>query len=91
MTFTYNFAYGGDTVYFAYCYPYTYTELRNYCNKLSESYPSFLRVDPLCKTLSGNTCDILTITNNIQSYKTYKEEIYERSVSEAARRLLRLK
>ena len=25
LTFTYNFAYPNDTVYFAYCYPYTHT------------------------------------------------------------------
>jgi len=27
MTFTYEFEYADDNVYFAYCYPYTYTEL----------------------------------------------------------------
>ena len=27
MTFSYDFEYDDDVVYFAYCYPYTYTEL----------------------------------------------------------------
>ena len=47
LTFTHHFAYASDTVYFAMCYPYTYTELQNYLKKLSETHTSFLRVDPL--------------------------------------------
>jgi len=27
LSFTYDFKYAGDTVYFAYCYPYTYSDL----------------------------------------------------------------
>ncbi len=30
LTFTYEFEYSDDNVYFAYCYPYTFTDLKNY-------------------------------------------------------------
>jgi hypothetical protein len=34
-TFTYDFEYPDDTVYFAYCYPYTYTDMLEDLNKIS--------------------------------------------------------
>ena len=34
LTFTYNFPYDFDNVYFAYCYPYTYTELTQYLGEI---------------------------------------------------------
>ena len=33
-TFTYEFEYENDTVYFAYCYPYTFTDLTDDINKI---------------------------------------------------------
>ena len=35
MTFTYEFLYDDDIVYFAYCYPYTYTDMLEDLNKIS--------------------------------------------------------
>jgi len=34
LSFTYTFQYTSDKVYFSYCYPYSYTDLTNYLNKL---------------------------------------------------------
>jgi hypothetical protein len=34
-TFTYDFEYPDDNVYFAYCYPYTYTDMVEDLNKIS--------------------------------------------------------
>jgi len=34
-TFTYNFEYENDVVYFAYCYPYTYSDMIEDLNKIS--------------------------------------------------------
>lgn len=34
LTFTYNFPYDNDLVYFAYSYPYTYSDLNNYLNQV---------------------------------------------------------
>ena len=65
LTFTYTFDFTNDTVYFAYSLPFTYT----YLQQLLDSYekdPSrnqFIHRKTLCKSLGGNNCDYLTITN----------------------------
>eukprot|EP00042_Codosiga_hollandica_P040428 m.348044 g.348044 ORF g.348044 m.348044 type:complete len:1083 (-) comp55863_c0_seq1:70-3318(-) len=60
-----TFDHDNDTVYFAYCYPYTYTDLQNYLTALSvdQMRSKVCRLRILCKTLAGNNCDLLTITN----------------------------
>jgi hypothetical protein len=70
LTFTYNFSYSNDTVYFAHCFPYTYSDLTDYLKEYSSNpeYKSILRVDTLCKTLAGNDCYVLTITNGVDTY-----------------------
>ena len=35
LTFTYEFLYDDDTVYFAYCYPYSYSDLTDDLTKLT--------------------------------------------------------
>lgn len=65
LTFTYTFDHSEDTVYFAYCYPYTYSELQEYLDTLEarqETY-NFVTRKMLCRTIAGNRCDYLTITN----------------------------
>lgn len=64
LTFEHRFEFSSDRCFFAYAYPYTYTALQR---RLTE-----LQTDPrrrrtfrrraLCRTLSGNDCDVLTIT-----------------------------
>ena len=63
-TFTYNFEHANDTVYFAYCYPYTYTDLLEDLGKIMQDpiKASFTKRQTLCDTLAGNKCEILTIT-----------------------------
>lgn len=34
LTFSIKFPYENDTVYFAHCYPYTYSDLQRYLNRL---------------------------------------------------------
>ncbi len=64
LAFTYIFMRPGDTVYFAHCYPYTYTDLQVYLHSLekSEKYNAILQRRLLCNTIAGNRCDLLTIT-----------------------------
>lgn len=55
----------GDTLYVAYTYPYTYTDLQLYLRKL-EADPvrrNRFRRRVLCTTLAGNDCDLITITS----------------------------
>jgi hypothetical protein len=63
FTFSYTFE-SPDVVYFAYTYPYTYTDLQKFLVRL-ETDPrtsNIVHRRPLCSTLAGNRCDVLTIT-----------------------------
>ena len=53
-------------VYFAYSVPYTYSDLRNDLISI-ETDPlrsCFVKKKVLCRTLSGEACEVLTITSN---------------------------
>jgi murein tripeptide amidase MpaA len=65
MTFSYEFDYQDDNVYFAYCYPYTYTELVEELNAIISDpiKQHYVQKKVLCETLAGNKCDVLTITS----------------------------
>jgi cytosolic carboxypeptidase protein 2/3 len=66
-TFTYNFEYPNDTVYFAYSYPYTYTDMVEDLNKITNdpAKAQFCSRKVLCETLAGNKCEFLTITSKM--------------------------
>ena len=63
LAFTFTFDSPG-TVYFAHCYPYTYSDLQSYLLSLEqdERVAKLLKRTLLCKTVCGNRCDLLTIT-----------------------------
>ncbi|CAM9165423.1 unnamed protein product, partial [Ectocarpus fasciculatus] len=63
LSFTYTFT-KPDTVYFAHCYPYTYTRLQSYIVSLETDnrIAKFLRRRLLCPTLAQNRCELLTVT-----------------------------
>lgn len=65
MTFTYEFEYNDDSVYFAYCYPYTYTELAEELNTIMADpiKQQYVQKKTLTETLAGNKCEVLTITS----------------------------
>ena len=54
-------------VYFAYCYPYTFTQLDSFLISLN-SYKDILRFDQIGKTLEGNSLHMLIITNFNDSF-----------------------
>eukprot|EP00927_Polykrikos_kofoidii_P060710 TRINITY_DN55630_c0_g1_i1.p1 TRINITY_DN55630_c0_g1~~TRINITY_DN55630_c0_g1_i1.p1 ORF type:complete len:955 (-),score=174.64 TRINITY_DN55630_c0_g1_i1:177-3041(-) len=65
LTFTTQFKHDVDIVYFAHCYPYSYTDLQTDLRKL-ETDPNMsrrFRRRKLCDTLAGNACDLITITS----------------------------
>lgn len=64
FTWTYTFQQSNDVVYFAYTFPYTYTDLQRYINTIEASprCHSFFRRKTLCTTLADNTVDVITIT-----------------------------
>lgn len=65
LTFSWTAEYDHDTVLFAHCFPYTYTDLQNYITSLlgDADRAPFCRSRVLCHTLAGNVCDLLTVTN----------------------------
>nr|XP_039257203.1 cytosolic carboxypeptidase 1-like [Styela clava] len=65
MTFTVNFTHNKDICYFAYHYPYTYTQLQADLHKLVSQVDEnevYVRVQTLCQTLGQNKVPVLTIT-----------------------------
>jgi hypothetical protein len=65
LSFSYVFAENEESCSFAYCYPYTYTDLQQYLDNLSKDIrrTQICRRTQLCRTVCGNRCDLLTITN----------------------------
>lgn len=91
LSFTYDFRYSEDLVYFAYAIPYTYTELSEYLSEIKGKYPKIARVDTLCKSLAGNKCEILTITEGVTQFLKYHEETSDWGLSLGGRKLKRMK
>ena len=56
-------------IYFAYCYPYTYTQLDSYLSSLNH-YKDILRFDEIGKSLEGNSIHMLVITDFNDSFDT---------------------
>ena len=65
LSFTIDFSNPDDTVLIAYTYPYTTKDYHRHIQKLISSPDSKdkIHVRPLCQTLSGSNCDIITITD----------------------------
>lgn len=76
LTFSYDFEYENDVVFFAHSFPYTATEWTDYLDKISKKCEKqdFYRRDILLHTLGGRPWYMLTITENISSYMTSSEE-----------------
>lgn len=72
LSFSYTFQ---DTfpVSFAYSFPYTHSQLTDWLHKINHSYHDICQVTPLCKTLSGATCEMVTITSEISIYNELKK------------------
>jgi murein tripeptide amidase MpaA len=65
LTFTLDFPYTDDTVFISYSYPYTYTDLIDVLTKIEcdEKKSQICVRKTLCRTIAGNKCDYLTITD----------------------------
>lgn len=72
LTFSYIFA-DSKEVSFAYSYPYTYSNLNDWIVSLKHLHHETLSVQPLCTTLGGNICPLLTITHNVKVYLELKK------------------
>jgi hypothetical protein len=65
LTFKYKFEHSDDTVFFAYWYPYTYSDLKSDLISIERNpkMKNFWTIRSLCRSLAGNSWDYLTITN----------------------------
>lgn len=72
LSFTYNFQ-DGCPVAFAYSFPYTHTQVTDWLRNISHANHDICQVIPLCKTLSGATCEMITITSEINLYTDLKK------------------
>ena len=71
FSFFFNHENINDTLYFSYCFPYTYTDLQNYIENLlmRTNSKTFLRHEILTKSLAGNKIDLIVITNLSSSFE----------------------
>lgn len=65
FTFTYTFEYDDDVVYFSYAQPYTYTDLCDDLTEIQAKKLNYVTRNLLCRTIAGNKCEYLTITNRV--------------------------
>lgn len=64
LSFSYLFPHSQDTVYFAYSYPYTYSDLMEDLNRIETETERAQVVSRglVCSTILGNRCEHLTVT-----------------------------
>lgn len=93
LSFRYTFRYAQDIVYFAHCYPYTYTDLSRQLDvyRSTPRIESILRVDTLCYTIGHNACPVLTITEDVERLPSWSKELELMNKSSAGRKLTRYK
>ena len=65
LSFSYQYRYENDQVYFAYSVPYTYTDLVSYLDHIKTHNTETASISPLCETIAGNICYKLIITDKI--------------------------
>ena len=78
LSFSYEFQYDNDIVFFAHFAPYSYSDVFRYLCKLEldEKAREIMRIDYICKSLGKVPMYCLTITNNLKTdYITQAEEL----------------
>lgn len=89
LSFSYEFLYENELISFAHAVPYTYTDLNSWLSQIQTRNSDIARVNPLCQTLAGNICPVLTITQAVKTYKSFQCEGVEGSLTTAGRKLMR--
>ena len=75
FSFCYEFeAHENDEVWFAHAIPSTFTEMNTFLKDYSMSQ-SFARTELLCQSLCKLPVPLITITENVQTYLSYEEEL----------------
>nr|XP_026690269.1 uncharacterized protein LOC104265751 isoform X2 [Ciona intestinalis] len=68
-----------DTIYFAHCYPYTYSDLLRHIDEIMACPNSSKHVkrEVLCETDAGNTCFLLTVTHFPDKEKDKYKDLHQ--------------
>jgi hypothetical protein len=77
LTFTVTFEFGDDECFLAYHYPYSYSCLTEALDRWHAQVAAnnILVRQPLCSTLAGNVCELLTVTSFLEEdLQTYPLE-----------------
>lgn len=61
LSFVFEFDMEDDVYYFAYCYPYTYTDLQRYLHSIDSMSLPFYKREMLCRTMQHRRLDMLII------------------------------
>lgn len=78
FSFTYEFqANQDDEIYFAHAIPYTFTHMQENLAELRKNpdYSSILKMNILCQSLGKTPVPLMTITENVETYLDYYEEM----------------
>lgn len=66
LSFQTQFKHDDDEVFYSHCYPYTYSDCCEYLAKICiTETKDKIRKTILCKTIAGNDCEMVIITNFI--------------------------
>lgn len=77
LTWTMKLPHNNDTVYLAHDYPYTYTDLQQYLDRLTADTTKarFIKTRILCRSLAQNFVHILTITNPHETIEAKQKKV----------------
>jgi cytosolic carboxypeptidase protein 2/3 len=67
LSFTHTFTATEDKVFFAYCFPYTFSKLQSFLKELTSPKLDHLMESVLCRSLSGVDVPMLTVTSRLRS------------------------
>ena len=65
-------------MFFSHFAPYTFSDVRGYlyqARKFTHNFDRIARIDLLCKSLAENSIYMLTITENLGSYFSARDEV----------------
>lgn len=85
LSFVVSLDHSQDTVYFALSPPYSYTQLQNMIFMVSRSIEGkkHCTIRPLCRTMGGNRCDALIITENNEKLRDHAKNDINPSTEKA--------
>ena len=72
LSFSYTFE-DKNEVAMAYSFPYTYSQVNEWLHVIRHEHHDIVSIHPLCTTLGGNHCHLLTITSEVNLYMELKK------------------